>query len=126
MGGVQDLKLVDQRLGHREGFRRVQHEVTQELVQVTQVLGRLRFVQEAQRAVARDAEQACELALIPAEFVGKKHIRQSDFKLAHIEADAGLREELQFAQRELPFHHEKERVDVPVCRAIALDPKDPP
>ena len=66
------LELVHEPLGRLERLGRVEHEVAQEGVQVAEVLGRLRLVQEPQRQLALDAEQAAKALLIRAELASSR------------------------------------------------------
>src|SRR3546814_15451304 len=64
---VELSELIDQAGGDAEGFGLIQHEVPQEHVEIAQVLGGLRFVQQAQCTLVLDAQQPAKTLLVGAE-----------------------------------------------------------
>lgn len=78
-GAVRRLKLdefVDEAPRDRVGARLVEHEVSQKLVEVSEVLGRLRLVQKLERKIALDAEERREGGLIGREEVRALRVAQ--------------------------------------------------
>ena len=119
--GVELAELVDQTIGNLEGLRLVEHEVAQEDVQVAQVLGRLRLVQQAQRPFVVDAQQAPEPFPIAAELRVDVGVGQVVLEAAHVEVGAG--EELQLLDVELALEHQVQPLDVGGGVRRALDPE---
>ncbi len=81
-------EIADQSFGSVEGLRRVEHEVAQEDVQVTQVLRRLRLVQQPQRHLVVDAEQVAEAFGIAGERVEVMDVGQLLLELAQVQIEA--------------------------------------
>lgn len=119
--GVEFAKIAYQPVGHGKGFRLVEHEVAQEGVEVAQVFGRLRLVQQAQRHLAVDAEQAAEAFAVGAELVLRIGIGQCLLELADIEVVAA--EVAQLAQVERPFQDQEVALDVGIAIGVAAQPE---
>ena len=71
MGGVQLGEFGHQAFGRLEGVRPFEHEFAQEAVEVAEVLGRLGLVQQLERLLRLDVQQAAEPLAIRTEGVAE-------------------------------------------------------
>lgn len=118
---VQLGEFGHQAIGHGEGFRALQHEVAQEVVEVAQVLRRLGLVQQPQRGVVADAEQAAETFGVGVEAVVVVHVGQALLEPAQVQVET-----LQFGgQVERPFGDDEMLLHVGGGGAVAANPQQP-
>ncbi|MNS35369.1 hypothetical protein D3C72_675250 [compost metagenome] len=80
-------EIADQSFGSVEGLRRVEHEVAQEDVQVSEVLRGLRLVQQPQRHLVVDAEQMAEAFGVAGERIEVMDVGQLLLELAQIQVE---------------------------------------
>ncbi|MNM43416.1 hypothetical protein D3C81_542960 [compost metagenome] len=119
VGTVEFGEVFDQAIGRFKRARFFEHEATQEGVEVAQVLGRLRLVQQAQRHVVADAEQMAEALGITGEAVEMRNVfAQTQAQLAQVQIEA-----FQFGQVETARYHHVVLAHIVGRRAGAIDPE---
>ena len=105
--GVQLCEFVHQALGRIESLGPIEHEIAQEGVEIAQILGGLRLVQQLQRQFALDAQKPHEALAVGAELLAGEHVGVGALQFADIEIEI-----LHFAQVERALENQIVAADV--------------